>query len=342
MSGTGSAEAASTRCGTEGNGWIVALGAAADRSQAEAIRYLVSSAVAGRHARGGGGDRRRAAAWCSPARRTRLTGGAVEPERAAPRRMRANIQRLLEARVGAGQGDRRGERRRRHGHPDHHRAHHRPGEPGRDQLRHRGELGERPGGGAGGDGREQPARWRRQRGHHRAAEQRETSRERQNYEISETKRERVIQPGQIRKITSRSWSTGSTQTGEDGKDVGAPRPQEEIDTLRQLVQSAIGFDAERGDTVTIESLQFILTPEQGMPPRARLAVPRRLGRAAGAARRARGDRAGADLLRTPADGGAAAGDQSPELTGPREFAAEPRARRSLFCRATSSICRRRP
>ena len=36
-----------------------------------------------------------------------------------------------------------------------------------------------------------------------------------------------------------------------------------METLRQLVQSAIGFDAERGDTVTIESLQFTLPPEQG-------------------------------------------------------------------------------
>ena len=43
----------------------------------------------------------------------------------------------------------------------------------------------------------------------------------------------------------------------------APRPPEEMETLRQLVQSAIGFDAERGDTVTIESLQFTLPPEQG-------------------------------------------------------------------------------
>ena len=33
--------------------------------------------------------------------------------------------------------------------------------------------------------------------------------------------------------------------------------------LRQLVQSAIGFDAERGDVVTIQSLQFTAVPEAG-------------------------------------------------------------------------------
>ena len=43
----------------------------------------------------------------------------------------------------------------------------------------------------------------------------------------------------------------------------APRPAAEIETLRLLVQSAIGFDAERGDTVTIESLQFTPAAEQG-------------------------------------------------------------------------------
>jgi flagellar M-ring protein FliF len=36
-----------------------------------------------------------------------------------------------------------------------------------------------------------------------------------------------------------------------------------METLRHLVQTAAGFDADRGDTVTIESLQFTLPPEQG-------------------------------------------------------------------------------
>ena len=59
-----------------------------DRGQAEAIRYLVSSAVAGDRAGGGGGDRRGARAWCSPARTTRSTGGrrarTSAPRRCAP------------------------------------------------------------------------------------------------------------------------------------------------------------------------------------------------------------------------------------------------------------------
>ena len=56
---------------------------------------------------------------------------------------------------------------------------------------------------------------------------------------------------------------GIVAPGADGTETWAPRPPEEMETLRQLVQSAIGFDAARGDTVTIESLQFTLPPEQG-------------------------------------------------------------------------------
>jgi flagellar M-ring protein FliF len=89
------------------------------------------------------------------------------------------------------------------------------------------------------------------------------SKERQNYEVSETRRERVILPGQIRKVSVAVMVDGIVQTGADGKETWAPRPVEEMETLRQLVRSAIGFDEERGDTVTIESLQFTLPAEQG-------------------------------------------------------------------------------
>jgi len=56
---------------------------------------------------------------------------------------------------------------------------------------------------------------------------------------------------------------GIVSAGADGKETWAPRPPEEMETLRQLVQSAVGFDEARGDTVTIESLQFTIPPEQG-------------------------------------------------------------------------------
>ncbi len=73
----------------------------------------------------------------------------------------------------------------------------------------------------------------------------------------------MILPGQVRRISVAVMVDGLSTTGADGKPVWEPRPIEEIETLRTLVQSAVGFDAERGDTVTIESLQFTALPEAG-------------------------------------------------------------------------------
>jgi len=89
------------------------------------------------------------------------------------------------------------------------------------------------------------------------------SRERQNFEVSETRREKVIVPGQVRRISVAVMVDGVLTTDAQGVETWAPRPDPEMDLLRQLVQSAIGFDAERGDVVTLESLQFTLPPDQG-------------------------------------------------------------------------------
>jgi flagellar M-ring protein FliF len=91
-----------------------------------------------------------------------------------------------------------------------------------------------------------------------------TARERQNFEVSETRRERVIPPGQLRRISVAVMVDGLTEAGPDGQPEWRPRPAEELETLRTLVQSAVGFDPERGDTVTIETLQFTALPDAGV------------------------------------------------------------------------------
>jgi len=89
------------------------------------------------------------------------------------------------------------------------------------------------------------------------------SRERQNFEVSETRRERVIAPGQVRRISVAVMVDGVVATDAQGVETWEPRPEPELEMLRQLVQSAIGFNAERGDIVTIQSLQFTLPAETG-------------------------------------------------------------------------------
>lgn len=90
-----------------------------------------------------------------------------------------------------------------------------------------------------------------------------TSRERQNFDVSETKRERIVVPGQVRRISVAVMVDGITSKAPDGTETWAPRPDAEIETLRTLVQSAMGYDEGRGDVVTISSLEFTPAPEQG-------------------------------------------------------------------------------
>ena len=171
------------------------------------------------------------------------------------------------------------------------------------------------------------------------------SKERQNFEVSETRRERVIVPGAIRRVSVAVMVDGIRETGADGKEVWAPRPAEEMETLRQLVRSAIGFDEARGDTVTIESLQFSPVPEQGtLVENAGLGLPRGLGRPPRPARRPRRHRAGADLLRAPPDDRPPPGHRARRADRPARDRRRPppRRRRRRSAATRSSSCRRRP
>ncbi len=89
------------------------------------------------------------------------------------------------------------------------------------------------------------------------AEARETqTRQRTNFELTETRRELERLPGAVRRITVAVLIDGQQVAGEDGQLRWAPRPAEELEALRDLVASAIGFDESRGDVITLRSLPF--------------------------------------------------------------------------------------
>lgn len=81
-----------------------------------------------------------------------------------------------------------------------------------------------------------------------------------NFEVSETTREVLRQPGATRRITVAVLVDGLRGTAADGTPTWEPRPDAELDSLRQLVASAVGFDEARGDVITIQSLQFDQPP----------------------------------------------------------------------------------
>ncbi|WP_022706015.1 flagellar basal-body MS-ring/collar protein FliF [Paracoccus zeaxanthinifaciens] len=82
--------------------------------------------------------------------------------------------------------------------------------------------------------------------------QRSENRQQSNYEVSRVTREVSRQPGSVRRMTVAVLVNGATQP--DGS--SAPRLEPELEALRELVASAVGFDEGRGDVITVRSLPF--------------------------------------------------------------------------------------
>lgn len=82
------------------------------------------------------------------------------------------------------------------------------------------------------------------------------TRQRQNYELTRSTREVVRQPGATRRLTVAVLVNDLVQTTPDGKQTVTPRSESELQSLRELVASATGFDEARGDVITVKSLPF--------------------------------------------------------------------------------------
>lgn len=81
------------------------------------------------------------------------------------------------------------------------------------------------------------------------------TRERVNYEVSETLREVVRTPGAIARVTVAVLvNLPVAPEGDTGAPVG--RDAQELEALRELVASAVGFDEARGDVITIRAMRF--------------------------------------------------------------------------------------
>ena len=90
-----------------------------------------------------------------------------------------------------------------------------------------------------------------------SSSQNNETRERINYEVSETETEIVRAPGAIKRLTVAVLVNNATVVGEDGQSNNvAPRDDAELEALRELVSSAVGFDETRGDIITIKSMSL--------------------------------------------------------------------------------------
>ena len=82
-----------------------------------------------------------------------------------------------------------------------------------------------------------------------------------NYEVTNTKRQIVSRAGDLKKISVSVILDGIYTKNETGEMVFSPLSQERLANLEKAVKAAIGFDADRGDMVSIVSDQFARSEE---------------------------------------------------------------------------------
>ena len=81
--------------------------------------------------------------------------------------------------------------------------------------------------------------------------------------MSETERAVVRSPGAIKRLTVAVLVNDLADVDQAGQVTTSPRPEEELVALRELVSSAVGFDEERGDVITIKSMALQSIPASG-------------------------------------------------------------------------------
>lgn len=95
-----------------------------------------------------------------------------------------------------------------------------------------------------------------------------------NYEVSETERQLIKGPGDVRRLTVAVLVNDVTTINADGATVTTPRSAEELASLEELVASAVGLDVDRGDVLTLKSMPFepiaivgseVTEPASGVP-----------------------------------------------------------------------------
>jgi len=77
-----------------------------------------------------------------------------------------------------------------------------------------------------------------------------------NYEISRTTRSVTREPGALERLSVAVMVDGRYSEGADGERVYEERSEGELEQIAALVRSAVGFDANRGDSVEVANMRF--------------------------------------------------------------------------------------
>jgi len=83
-----------------------------------------------------------------------------------------------------------------------------------------------------------------------------------NYEISKTTSKQIKEGGTVNKVSVAVLVDGVYNADDKGNKTYAPRTEEDLKRIDQIVRSAIGFNEKRGDTVNVVNMQFTKFEEQ--------------------------------------------------------------------------------
>ncbi|MDX8395090.1 MAG: flagellar basal-body MS-ring/collar protein FliF, partial [Mariprofundaceae bacterium] len=78
-----------------------------------------------------------------------------------------------------------------------------------------------------------------------------------NYEISSTQEHRVIPFGSINKLSVATIVGGHYKANDKGEQIFTARSKEEIADIQKLIERAMGYDEDRGDSVSVQSMPLV-------------------------------------------------------------------------------------
>lgn len=77
-----------------------------------------------------------------------------------------------------------------------------------------------------------------------------------NYEITKTVKSHVRESGQVRRLSVAVLVDGTYQLSKENPPLYQPRTEQEVESIKALVRSAVGLDAVRGDTLEVINMRF--------------------------------------------------------------------------------------
>ncbi|HLB79476.1 MAG TPA: flagellar basal-body MS-ring/collar protein FliF [Dongiaceae bacterium] len=77
-----------------------------------------------------------------------------------------------------------------------------------------------------------------------------------NYEVSKTVETHVREAGSVRRVSVAVLVDGTYEAAADGTTTYQPRSAEDLAQIDKLIRSAIGYNAERGDTLEVVNMRF--------------------------------------------------------------------------------------